>query len=67
MAVDTMPTAEDDAKTVTGAYLAGRPIPPDVAKRVEERAAALRDQIYQEHGFLNIAVSSVRESREAGH
>jgi hypothetical protein len=67
MKVDTLPTAEDDAETVTGAFLAGRPIPADVAKRIEERAAALRDQIYQEHGFLNIAVSSVRESRETGH
>ena len=53
--------------SVTDAFLAGRPIPLDVSKRIEERAESLREQIFQEHGFLNIAVSSIRESREAGH
>jgi hypothetical protein len=67
MSIDTVHTAEEDAQAVTEAFLAGRPIPPDLAARVEERAAELREQIFRERGYLNIAVSSVRESREAGH
>ena len=63
----TIPTAEEDVQVVTDAFLSGRPIPADVANRIEERAAALRQQIFQKHGYLNIAVSSVRESRETGH
>jgi hypothetical protein len=67
MSTDIIPTVEDDVQAATDAFLAGRPIPVEIAKRIEERAAALRDQIFRKHGYLNIAVSSVRESREAGH
>ena len=67
MSIDTVHTAEEDMQTVTDAFLAGRPIPPDVAKRVEERATELREKLFREQGFMNIAVSSIRESRETGH
>jgi hypothetical protein len=67
MSVESVPTIEDDIKTVTEAFLAGRPIPPDVGARIEERAADIREQVFQEHGYLNIAVPLTRESREAGH
>ncbi len=67
METTTIPTAEEDVQIATDAFLAHRPIPTDVAERIEERAAALREQVFLRHGYLNIAVSSVRESREAGH
>jgi hypothetical protein len=67
MSTDTIPTVDEDLQAAADAFLAGRPIPSDIAKRIEERAAELRDQIFRKHGYLNIAVSSVRESREAGH
>jgi len=67
MSIETIPTAEEDLKAVIEAYLAGRPIPDDVSKRVDERAEAARERIFRDHGFLDIAVSSIRESREAGH
>ena len=67
MRIDTVHTVEEEVQTVADAFLAGRPIPPEVAARVQIRAAELREQIFRERGYLNIAVSSVREFRETGH
>lgn len=67
MSIDTIPIAESDMQAVTDAVLAGRPIPPDVLKRVDERAAAVRERIKRDHGILDISVPLIRQAREAGH
>jgi hypothetical protein len=63
----TIPTIEEDVKTVTEAFLAGRLVPPDVDARIAERAAEARQRIFEQHGFLDIAVPYIRQDRETGH
>ena len=67
MSTEIIPTLEEDIKAVTDAFLAGRPISPDVDARLEERAAEFRERIFREQGELDIAVPYLRESRETGH
>ena len=42
----------------------GRPLDPDLVKRVEERADEIRDRVFRERGYLNAAVDLVREVRD---
>jgi hypothetical protein len=42
----------------------GHPQDPELVKRVEERADAIRDRIFRENGFLNVAVDLIRETRD---
>jgi hypothetical protein len=42
----------------------GHPQDPELVKRVEARADEIRDRIFREKGFLNVAVELVRETRD---
>jgi hypothetical protein len=52
-----------DAKIVAECVATGRPIPPDVARRVHEEARKITERVYREHGLLNIGVPAIRELR----
>jgi hypothetical protein len=67
MSTDTIPTAIDDMRAVSEAVLGGRPIDPELARRIEERVDEARKRIIATHGLLDISVPYIRESREAGH
>lgn len=67
MTTELHPTLDEDLKALNDAFQAGRPVPPDVDARLEERAAAFRQRILQQQGPLDIAVPYLRQDREAGH
>lgn len=67
MSIDTIPTAIDDMHAVSDAVLAGRPVDPEVARRVHERAAEVRKRMIVEYGLQDIGVPLLRQAREAGH
>jgi hypothetical protein len=52
-----------DIQALADAIAAGQPVPPDVARRVHERAAHIRAEIYREHGLLDVGVPAIRELR----
>lgn len=66
MTTELQPTVEDDVKAVNDAFLAGRPIPPDVGARIDQRAAEIRERLLREHGPFN-SVDLIRQDRETGH
>lgn len=53
-----------EAEAVIASALSGRPLDPEVARRVAERSRALREQSAREHGVREIAVSLIREIRD---
>jgi hypothetical protein len=53
-----------DMRTVADAVAAGRPVPPEVARRVRERSAQVREQLLRQHGVREIAVDLIRQGRE---
>jgi hypothetical protein len=58
------PDVLDDMQTVADAAAAGRPVDPEVAKRVRERSEKVQDQLRQRYGVREIAVDLIRQGRE---
>ena len=57
------PYVESDERAVMETFLTGKPLDPDVARRVHERAQAIRERVYLEHGLVDIGVPAIRELR----
>ena len=52
-----------DAQLIAECVSAGRPIPPEVVRRVHEEALQITQAIFEKHGLLDIAVPAIRELR----
>ena len=52
-----------DAQAVIDSVSSGKPLDRDVARRVHERAQRIREQIFQQHGLLDLGVPLIRELR----
>ena len=65
MSIDTSHTVEEDLQAVNEALATGRPLDPEVAKRIDERAVEFRERMIREKGFQDICVPYTRLTREA--
>jgi hypothetical protein len=54
---------EADARLVAECVAAGRPIPPEVVRRVQARAEQARKEVLAAHGVQDIGVRLLRELR----
>jgi len=52
-----------DAQFVADCLAAGRPIPPDVVRRVRARGEQITEELRQKYGELDISVPAIRELR----
>jgi hypothetical protein len=59
----TDPSVQADEEAVMQAFLAGTPVDPDVAHRVQEHSRLIRDEVFRKHGLVDIAVPAIRELR----
>jgi hypothetical protein len=57
------PEALADAQAVLDHVVAGTPLEPELARRVQERTEAIRQQILATHGVQDIGVQLIRELR----
>ena len=57
------PDVMADMQLVADCVAAGKPVPPEVAQRVRERAARARQEILEKHGVQDIGVQIIRELR----
>ena len=65
MTTGTIPTdVMDDAQAVADAVAAGKPVDPDVARRVQERSRLAQAELLKKFGMREIAVDLIREVRE---
>lgn len=53
-----------DEQAVMESFLTGKPLDPEVSRRVHDRARAIRDRVFRVHGLVDIAVPGIRELRE---
>jgi hypothetical protein len=68
MSTDTMTTDADllaDAQAVVDAITSGKRLDPVIARRVNERAEKIRQEVFEKYGYLDIAVPAIRELRDA--
>ena len=63
-AAGILPDVETDAQAVIDQVLAGKPVDPEVARRVHERAHAIRQEVLEKCGVLDVAVDLIRETRD---
>jgi hypothetical protein len=59
------PSVESDEQAVIDSFVTGKPLDPEVAQRVHERAQAIRARAFEKHGLLDIGVPAIRELRGA--
>ena len=52
-----------DAQVGAECAAAGKPVPPEVARRVHERSEKARQQLLATHGIQDIGVQIIRELR----
>ena len=52
-----------DEEAVIRAFLAGAPVDPNVAHRVQERSRLIREEVFRQHGLVDVAVPAIRELR----
>jgi hypothetical protein len=57
------PDLAADVQIVADCIAAGAPVPPEVARRLHERAARVRREILAKHGVQDIGVQIIRELR----
>jgi hypothetical protein len=62
--VAPIPTETDaDMKAIIEHLMTGKPLEPELVHRVREEGERIREEIYQKHGLLDIAVPLIREIR----
>ena len=65
MTTEAIPTdVTDDAQAVADAVAAGKPVDPDVARRVQERSRLAQAELLKKFGVREIAVDLIRDIRE---
>jgi hypothetical protein len=52
-----------DLQLIVDCVAAGKPVPPEVARRVHERSERIRQEILEKHGVQDIGVQIIREMR----
>ena len=52
-----------DLQLIVDCVAAGKPVPPEVARRVHERSGRIRQEILEKHGVQDIGVQIIREMR----
>jgi hypothetical protein len=58
------PDIDADAQAVIEQVMTGKPVDPEAARRVHERAQQIRCEILEKHGVLDVAVDLIGETRD---
>jgi hypothetical protein len=58
------PELQDDTQALMDSLATGKPLDPAVARSIRERAEHIRQEIFDEHGILDIGVPAIRELRD---
>lgn len=53
-----------DMQAVSDAVVAGKPVDPEIVRRVRERSRMAQEELLRRHGVREIAVELVREIRD---
>jgi len=60
---DVDPEAQADNEAAARLYSEGKPCPPDLVRRIQERAARIREETFQRIGHIDIN-KLIQESRD---
>ena len=54
---------DPDTRAIIEHVMTGKPLDPDIARRVREQGERIRQEILTKHGIVDIAVPAIRELR----
>ena len=54
---------ESDGDAVIACFRSGKPLDPEIARRIDERADRITELLRQKYGTLNVSADLVREGR----
>jgi len=57
------PDVESDEQAVIESFVTGKPLDSEVARRVHERAQAIRARVFRANGLVDIGVPAIRDLR----
>jgi hypothetical protein len=63
--IDDAALIAEDGKALMASLVSGKPLDPEVARRIDERAARITERLRRKYGTLDVAVDLVREGRDA--
>lgn len=58
------PELESDFQAILHKLSSGEPLDAETYARITDRAARIRENVYREHGVLDIGVPAIRELRD---
>ena len=58
------PELAADTQAILDRLTTGKPLDPEVARRIRERGDRIRQEIFQKHGVLDIGVPAIRDLRD---
>jgi hypothetical protein len=63
--IDIPPLEDDpDTQAVIQKLLTGKPLDPQVYRRIREEAARISEEVYRKHGLLDVGVPAIRALRD---
>ena len=64
MSTEAKPTVDADTEALMERVLHGKPLPPDVYRRIREEGDRITEEIRRQYGTVEIAVDLIREIRD---
>lgn len=58
------PEEEADTRAIIEKLMTGKPLDPEVYRRIRERSARISREVFEKHGLLDVAVPAIRSLRE---
>lgn len=62
--LDLTPEEEEDTRAVIEKLVTGKPLDPEIYRRIRERAARTSQEVFEKHGLLDIGVPAIRALRD---
>jgi hypothetical protein len=62
--LELTPEEEADTRAVIEKLMTGKPLDPEVYRRIRERSARISEDIFKKHGLLNVGVPAIRSLRD---
>ena len=62
--LDLTADEDEDTRAITEKLMTGKPLDPAVYRRIRERADRISDEVFRQHGLLNIGVPAIRSLRD---
>jgi len=56
-------TLSPETQAVVESLATGKPVDPEIAKRIHEKARKIKERVFREQGLVDLGVPAIREFR----